>query len=385
MGARAINLNDLINQGNWKDDDGDGQGINAVTASGSVSLKIEDYEGNIVNRGDALTLCRAPYKITLSSTNGTLVTQYGVPDRSKFNGGSVDYYITLPVKPTICSARPNLLLGGLNKGLGYEYIVGPVNIWSQKRGFLVQSTNPSSYGQNFPTTGSDGLYFDLDIIGAGDARQFSWRVITNGDIGATIRWRLSNQGVNEDRWITDKVKYVTRVTLHGPEARSQWNDANPSQITVPSLPQKFELVGRDSSGNELRYGFVLKQWFVNRGSKEVNVPRQTTWCDSLGYRMPKVSDLTNATCSGWNSVSDCRGAVGATPSSGNNAYQRRIGAGFFTEWGYMDHYADADFVDGRYWTSDVKNNHSNFYVRGDRGDIYGINRTINYYGVCTTP
>ncbi|OCG35965.1 hypothetical protein A9G31_06935 [Gilliamella sp. Gris1-4] len=149
VGARAINLNDLINQGNWKDDDGDGQGINAVTASGSVSLKIEDYEGNIVNRGDALTLCRAPYKITLSSTNGTLVTQYGVPDRNTFNGGSVDYYITLPSKPVICSARPNLLLGGLNKGLGYEYIVTPVNIWSQKRGFLVQSTNPSSYGQNF--------------------------------------------------------------------------------------------------------------------------------------------------------------------------------------------------------------------------------------------
>ncbi|MCO6553000.1 MAG: hypothetical protein J6563_08530, partial [Gilliamella sp.] len=101
--------------------------------------------------------------------------------------------------------------------------------------------------------------------------------------------------------------------------------------------------------------------------------------------MPKVSDLTNATCSGWNSVIDCRGAVGATPSSGNNAYQRRIGAGFFTEWGYMNHYSDADFVDGKYWTSDVINNYSNFYVRGERGDIYSVNKIIYYYGVCTTP
>ena len=394
VGARAINLNDLINQGNWKDDDGDGQGINAVTASGSVSLKIEDYDGNIVNRGDALTLCRAPYKITLSSSNGTLVTQYGVPDRSTFNGGSVDYYISLPLKPTICSARPNLLLGGLNKGYGYEYIVGPVNIWSQKRGFLVQSTNPSSYGQNFPTTGADGLYFDLDIGGI-DASHLRWTVNTSGSLGATVRWTRPRTDshidpyrlvIQHDHWIIDKSKNITRVTLHGPKADSvQINSSNPSPLTRPSLPQTFELVGKDSNGNVVvKYGFVLRQWFVNRGYKYDHTPNNITWCNSLGYRLSQVRDLTNATCSGLAANSDCRGAVGATPSSGNNVYQRRIGAGFFTEWGRMDNYADAGFVSDFYQTSDVKTT-DGFYLHAHAQDGMIRDYRIRYYAACTTP
>ncbi|MCX8583024.1 hypothetical protein, partial [Gilliamella sp. B3372] len=65
-----------------------------------------------------------------------------------------------------------------------------------------------------------------------------------------------------------------RVTLTGPYAtQSQINSSNPSRVSTPSLPQTFELVGRDNNGNPvIKYGFTLKQWFVNRGSKYDTYP-----------------------------------------------------------------------------------------------------------------
>ena len=400
-GTTSISLNSLITQGKWGDDDGDGQGANGVTATGNISLTIKDKDGNPVSRNTSLDdICKAPYKVTLSSTGGSLTTQYGVPNSSRFYGGTVDYYITLPSQPVICSVRPNLYFGGTGVNVSFPWggssqdaphFAGPSNIWSSTKGFLVQSTNPSSYDRNFPTTGSDGLYFDLDIGGI-DGGQLRWTVNTSGSLGATVRWTRPLTGtftdpdgrtVQADMWITDKSKNVTRVTLTGPRANSsQISSSNPGSLTRPVLPQTFELVGRDSSGNEVRYGFVLRQWFVNRGSQRVGAPNQTAWCNSLGYSMPKVRDLTNAKC-GVDSRFPCvNGIDGASPSSGQWKYQRHIGAGFFTEWGYMGKYADAGFV-GHYWTSDSKDSSHQFYVYSGNGDVTGA--FTSNYAVCTAP
>ncbi|MWN32267.1 MULTISPECIES: hypothetical protein [unclassified Gilliamella] len=383
----SITINDLVSQGNWGDDDGDGQ----VTASGNISVTFKDKNGNTVNRSDALDICRgSPYKVTLTSTSGTLSTQYGVPRRSSFSGATVDYYIAPYEYAGICSVRPSLLYGGTRGLDSYDKskFAGPSNIWSPTKGFFVQSTSPSSYGQNFPTTGADGLYFDLDIGGL-DARQLTWSPVTHSGITATVRWRRPNTGranppnggtIQSDRWISDKSNYVTRVTLRGPEAKSQWHAYNPSRITVPSLPQTFELVGRDSNGNEVKYGFVLKQWFVNRGNKGGTAYSQTAWCNSLGYRMPRVRDLTNAVRTATPPIS------GATPSSSGNYYQRHIGAGLLAEWGDMRSYDDAQFVyNGNYWTSDASGN-KQFVVGSYDGDAFGYEAArFNFYGVCTTP
>ncbi|OCG58915.1 hypothetical protein A9G37_05950 [Gilliamella sp. GillExp13] len=138
-----------------------------------------------------------------------------------------------------------------------QIYAGPANIWDPAKVFLVQSTSPSSYDRNFPTTGSDGLYFDLDIGGL-DASLLGWTVTTRGDITATVSWRLpvSDQNNSDiDRWIRNKSKYVTRVTLHGPKADSaQISSSLPSSLARPSFPQAFELVVRDRSGNEVKYG-----------------------------------------------------------------------------------------------------------------------------------
>ena len=269
---------------------------------------------------------------------------------------------------------------------GWDF-AGPANIWNPAKGFLVQSTNPSSYDQNFPTTGADRLYFDLDIGGI-DASQLRWTVNTSGSLNATVAWRLPNQGTNEDRWITDKSKYVTRVTLNGPRASSsQLSSSNPGQITVPSLPQRFELVGRDSSGNEVRYGFELRQWFVHRADKRFSVSEQAAWCRSLGYHLSRVNEVTNAVCSGVgvNPAYPCTGAVGATPPSSGNHYQRQIGAALFTEWGYMNNYADAGFLYFDHWTSDAIGGDKHFAVNSNDGYVDSNKDSLNRYGICTTP
>ena len=378
----SINMNDLVTQGKWRDDDG--QGAGGVTATGSISLAITDKDGNTINRSDALDICNAPYKVTLSSTGGNLATQYGEPRSSTFSGGTAEYYITLPSPPVICAVRPNLLLGGTT-GLGWDdqIYAGPANIWDPAKGFLVQSTSPSSYGLNFPTTGSDGLYFDLLIAGV-DASQLSWTVTTRGDITATVSWVRPHTGtftdpqgstIPADIWIRDKSKNVTRVTLHGPKADSaQISSSLPSSLARPSFPQTFELVGRDRSGNEVKYGFVLKQWFVNRGGQGASLSNQTTWCNSLGYRIPRIRDLTN---SNYNNL-------GATPSSSGNNYKRHIGAGFFTEWGYMGYYTDAGFVINYYWTSDATGSYQ-FTVDSNYGYVNSDSASYSDYAVCTAP
>ncbi|MWN31533.1 MULTISPECIES: hypothetical protein [unclassified Gilliamella] len=329
-GSTATSLNSLISQGKWGDDDGDGQ----VTATGNVSVSIYDKDGRTVSRGNTLNICSAPYKVTLSSTGGSLATQYGIPNSSTFSGGTAEYYITLPSQPVICYARPNL-------NLGTDKYAGPVDIWNPARGFLVQS----SYSSNFPTTGRNGSSFYLDISGI-DASQLTWSSVSRG--GITVSVRSTGSGA--------------QVGLSGPVS-SQERESTPDPIARPSLPQTFELEGRDSSGNVVvKYGFVLKKWFVIRRFRD-GAQAQIVWCDRLGYRLARVRDLTNARFRGLGS------------SSGNH-YQRRIGAGFFTEWGSMG--------SSVYFTKDSADSHFNT-VNSNDGYVSHKHALWSLGAICTTP
>ncbi|WP_131798796.1 MULTISPECIES: hypothetical protein [Gilliamella] len=350
----------------WGDDDGDGQGIDGITATGSLNLSIVDKDNNPVARNEVLNICRgAPYKLILSNTSGRLTTRYGVPNESRFSAGRVTYYIN-PKSPAICHVYPK-----------NEPKVGISNtVWDPvRKAFLPQSFTPSSYGLNFPTTGANNLRFDVHI---GGSDQFlSWEPVTHSGITATV--------IN----LVLVPSHYIRVTLTGPVATpSQWRSDNPGQIARPSLPQVFELVGRDSSGNAvLKYGFVLKQWFVNRGTSTYNHSSTESWCNKIGYRLQKVSDLTNASCQGYLSGPHCQGAVGATPSSPDNRVGRHIGAGFFTEWGWMETYSNSAF-DGRYfdyWTSEQKSDNSYFVVGSYQGRIHFQNNQQVARGLCVYP
>ncbi|NUF48364.1 hypothetical protein [Gilliamella sp. ESL0250] len=277
--------------------------------------------------------------------------------------------IILPstVVAVIDYVRPNVYLG-------YRKYEGPVDIWNPSKGFLVQSINPESYNLNFPTTGAHNLYFDLLITG--DVEQLIWEPVTHEGITATVTNVVAN-----DIWIRsyeDRRQVVARVRLTGPEASNQWDNPNPRRITVPRLPQKFELVGRDIYGGEVvKYGFVLRQWFVNRRDGQLkNYSDQLAWCNSLGYRMSRVRDLTNSNCSN----------LGATPCSFfDNHYKRHIGAGFFTEWGTMYPYTDAGFVNAYYWTSDAAGGRQQFLVYSYDGNVLSFYVDDGGYGLCTAP
>ncbi|MCX8663468.1 hypothetical protein [Gilliamella sp. B2911] len=361
--TNSVALSTLIGPPNnyWGDDDGD----SGVTATGSLSLSIVDRNNRPVSRNTVLTTCNgsAPYKVTLSSTNGTLSTRYGFPNRSTFSASNVTYYVNPKAGPVVCFARPNL-----NYGTG-NY-AGPSSMWDPAKGFLTQETDPSRYGQNFPTTGLNGLYFDLDI--SGSSQPLSWSPVSLGGITVT----MSNSTATS-----------VRVTLTGPYAtQSQINSSNPGRVSTPSLPQTFELVGRDNNGNPvIKYGFTLKQWFVNRGSKYDTYPNTLSWCNSLGYRLPKVKDLTNASCRGSHADTFCQGSVGATPSSPNNLYMRHIGSGFVTEWGRMLDYSGVGFSSyGWYWTSDPYGVNQ-FFVNTYDGYVNWHYTYLEYYGLCSHP
>ncbi|PXY93200.1 hypothetical protein DKK77_06800 [Gilliamella apis] len=350
----------------WGDDDGDG--VNGVTATGSLKLSIVDKNGRAVARNKVLTICddKAPYKLTLSNTSGRLTTRYGVPNESRFTAGNATYYINPKASPVICFARPDL--GDRNDGSTWKGLSAAV--WESDKGFLPQSVTPSSYGLNFPTTGAHNLYFDLDIVGNNQA--LSWAPVSHGGIKATM---------------TNSTSTSVRVTLTGPAVTdpNQWYSENPDRIGRPSLPQTFELVGRDSSGNAVvKYGFELKQWFVNRGDGYRNTHTYSSmesWCNKIGgYRVPMVKDLTNA----WYTDSP---RVGATPSSPDNTYRRHIGAGFFTEWGRMYNYTGANFQRGYHWTKDESRD-NNYLLEVDSfdGRIYKHHRNQSkLYGLCVYP
>ncbi len=108
-----IELNSLIASpyNYWGDDDGDGQGVNGITATGSLRLSIVDKNNQAVSRNEVLSICKAPYKLTLSNTNGTLKTSYGVPNESRFSASNVTYYINPKATSVICFAKPSLTYG----------------------------------------------------------------------------------------------------------------------------------------------------------------------------------------------------------------------------------------------------------------------------------
>ncbi|OTQ36742.1 hypothetical protein [Gilliamella apis] len=335
--VNAIPLSTLIGTpyNYWNDDDGDGD----FTVTGKLYLSILDKFDRPVTRDDVPTICKAPYRVMLRTDDDIILsTRYGVPRSRRFTASTVSYYIKPQPTADICSARPLLEYNGER--------AGPFSMWDPGLGFLVQSSKPSSYGLNFPTTGADGLYFDL-VLGSIDT-QLTWEDVSpNGDIKATMTYLNSSD------------PSIVRVTLNGPVATpQQWRVDDPGwagkKIIAPSLPQTFELVGKgkDSHNNDimLKYGFVLKQWFVNRGNRTAPASRQGSWCLNLGlglgYRLPRLRELTNASAC---SEIYCPSVV--YPSNSYH-YSRRIGAGFLAEWGNMQRYKDEAKQHYAYWSSE---------------------------------
>lgn len=278
----SSSITKIIANNQWGDDDGDGQGENGITGTGEVQIDIINNNNQSLKlfpilmpngMNTALSPCDSPYRIEVSSQGVSLSTKYGEPNQNPFTSKNRTEVYYLKPKPwaIICYAQP---ISGSGDG-----IHGPTGIWALNlAAFLPQPT----FERNFPQTGANGLYFDLIIKNSGP---LTWPSVTLGGITATM--------------IPNAEGTRVRVTLTGPVATAEQQEKKfPEPISKPNLPQKFELVGKDSSGVEvLKYGFVLKQWFVNRGKNYSNrgsLTQQIDWCSSIGYRLIKIKDFTNA-------------------------------------------------------------------------------------------
>jgi hypothetical protein len=343
----TVPLSTLIGPPNnyWGDDDGDGN----VTATGDLTLTILDKDSHSVNRGETLTICKSPYTLKLQSKGGTLRTRYGVPNSSRFSGGTATYQLKAKASPTICFARPDMTYAT------GDY-AGPSNIWNPAKGFLVRSTVASSYGLNFPTTGANRLYFDLDVAGV-NAADLTWTSDTHQDITASVTL-----------WGN-----MARVTLTGPDM----NNAATKQKLIS--PETFELIASKNGAEVFRYGFVLKKWFVNSGSTKYAYGDAFRFCRGMDYMISYVKDLTNALCSTINARVTCGIPAGATPRSPGKYYMRHLGAGFFSEWGDMHKYSGAGFDDVvRYWAY-----YTNYRtVSSHNGSIYS--NAYSHHAICAS-
>ena len=392
-GSDSVELSSLLGAPNnyWGDDDGDVD----FTITGSLNLTMTDKNNQIVARNARLDICNAPYKVTLSNTDAILKTRYGIPNGKNIIGRSVTYYINPKASPLICFVRSNLENNPLVNDHDFN---GPVSMWDPDKGFKPQLT----YDLNFPTTGANKLHFYLDI---GGARPLVWSVSVDKEDGG-----ITANIANNDDLLANGDGSLVRVTLEGPFAKKlQWESVTPDEIVKPNLPLTFELVGRyDSKGPVIvKYGFVLKQWFVNRGKESHRYNNTKNWCEKISYGIPRVRDLTNGACSGAGYIEYCKGAIGADPQATDNYFKRVIGKGFFSEWGNMDDekfYKNANFGHHGYWTKDIGHEKSNETFQLDTNeegesenpfqlDVYSVDGQINWnyarkngaYSLCVWP
>ena len=381
IGSNSVKLSSLIGApyNYWGDDDGDDD----FTISGDLNLIITDKNNQNVARNARLDICNAPYKVTLSNTDAILKTRYGVPDGTNINTRSVTYYINPKASPSLCFVRPNLVNNPQVSDV--HNFNGPANMWNPDKGYIPQAT----YDLNFPTTGAHALHFYLDI---GGVQQLKWQEVKRGGITVKAGYDVDSHGeiVNAT---------MVRVTLDGPFAKqTEWEADEPSvEGGKPNLPQTFELVGRyDDNGPAIvKYGFVLKQWFVNRGNIKTNNEKMANWCRKIDYRLPQVKDLTNSVCRGAGSFEFCKGVEGAHPESDDNYFTRAIGAGFFSEWGnlsYNQFYGtEVNFYEYGYWTRDIGTETNPDPTKPAFFDVYTLNGLVGWdyprryggaYGVC---
>ncbi|WP_086366001.1 hypothetical protein [Gilliamella sp. N-W3] len=334
-----IDINSLIASpyNYWGDDDGDDK----VTATGTLNIKWEDsFKTDItkkvgLNPNSQLNPCRSPYKLTISVTGGQLSTLYGLPNSSEFVGGSHIYYFT-PHSESIyaCYAQPNLVFDK-STYLWSQYdidVEGPD--WVTSKGFEIQNLYQPEL--NFPTTGSNGLYFYLLLVGITPdeviAANGSSITSENGsDVSVLLSLTTPTTSIWQGEFNSVGEKSVLlKVKLKGPDRLSSNKSFKPAIFKIYA----------DKSKTKLLYSFKLQRWYIVQPNVKINSYTQAkTFCDQLGsgYRVPDVNDFTNANNEKYDWLGGIVGRLGNIA-----AYRRQISyrdssnkwiGGLFNEWG----------------------------------------------------
>ncbi|KDN10842.1 hypothetical protein GAPWKB30_0584 [Gilliamella apicola] len=365
-----------------RDDDGDDN----INATGNLTIKWQDKNGTDItgevkaNPNRRLNLCDGPYKLTLTATASTLSTQYGVPNSSNFTGNEHSYYINANMnRPVACYAQPNLAYDDHAFGTTIWDMDGPN--WVSLKGFKV--TNNSNIAENFPTTGSDRLYFYLLLGGISPEQVIAANGTTVSAVsGSGVSLSLSKE--NTQHWAidTDRIcrtcirdgnlypggEQALKIILKGPSINSS------NKAFSPSL---FKLYS-DVNHTKLLYSFKIERWYISQPGITVRYgyADAQNFCRNLGngYRIPDINDYTNGNGAGWTeglpgrSINNCQRKVSYKDISG-----KWVG-GLFNEWGFTANTMN-NFYEGSDWNLSIGNNWANdtgYWANSYNGSLYGV-------------
>ena len=427
----VINMTDLLAApyNYFADDDGDGfddSDLITATATGDIKIKWEarnpavadinaknafiDITSKVKSHPDTIVdLCDGVHKITISASDSELTTPYGDPNTNHFQEGSHSYYLTPKLDPKVCYAQPNLYPDNASLA-GRDYEIDGI-LWDAAqvesdhdygvyRGYpskgikVLRATNSGNYQgetsitkNNFPTTGSHGLYFYLLFGGITPeavlaANGSTVQSIEGGNVSLslsvskTTEWEHGEHGPIPYGLAEPAIK----ITLIGPRFNS--TDKN-------FRPMTFRLYA-DSNKSTLIYEFKLMRWFIANpeivfnnetrfeppiGSNDEALSYQSKardYCKSLGsgYRLPDVNEFSNTNPDdGW-----IGGYINeyATYARRQLSYQenRKWIGGIANEWGCMAEddlydpghnmfcqtYTETDWNAYNYWTNNVATN-----------------------------
>lgn len=320
-----------------RDDDGDV----VVSATGKIEMTILDSTEQKVKRTDAVDTCLAPYTINLKIDDSEIKTQYGIPDSTTYSKLEDNYYLGVDSNTIYtCFVQP---LTGF-----FENKSGVSGQWDDdKEVFYMQSLNqPES---NFPATGADSLYFKLIVAGIKNYKQLSYSK------------EPSNSNV--DLAFGETRNKIPTVILKGPTSNS-----SPSKLRF--VPTTFTIYA-DTAKTKPIYSFKLQHWFIPHTDihgypyLESNHDNAVNYCSTLsGYRMPNVSDLTNA--NGW--------GINGHPNA-SSASLRQINGGLISEWGGGLKYYTQQWDIFSIWTSTPSILPGQYYsVASNSGAIFHIKR-----------
>lgn len=347
-----------------KDADGDGNFIGEGTLNASWSVLLNNVETKITNLSSAPVSCsnNTLYKLTINAVGGQsgylkLATQYGSP-RENILGTSKSYTYYFKENPSsikVCYALPNT---ESEDSISAQWVAG--------KGFSLQDINtPSS---NFPTTGSNKLYFNLTVENT-----------TN-----TVVWTYEQtpKHINDGGTSDIKLEPIangkkTKIVLSGP--------SESTRPTQTFLPTTFII----KANNLPVYSFTIKKWFIAKTSLlQVNYQIARLNCNSMGYRIPLRSDYTNASNINSPPYNSQTGQNNGNGQFRDNIYTRKIGGGLFSEWGYTasSYYTGSDWQHKDYWTSEAYSSFFQYTIGSGYGYSGYSNPLIaNSYNACVSP
>ncbi|WP_141674125.1 hypothetical protein [Gilliamella sp. wkB112] len=305
----------------WQDDDGDELvPSNLSEIKGALQVTWKDNHGRDIsskvksNPKTKPSPCDAPYSLTVELKKGVIKTKYGKPSQLTIDDNSHVYYFYPKVEePIFCYAQPNLTFGD-------GQYAGPAEQWDPMNGFKLQNiNNPQS---NFPTVGSNNLFFKLIVDGITAAEIIS----SNGSIiqpesgeGVTLELTPENNQPQGK---------VVRVTLHG------LTDSAPNGSFSPST---FKIFANKNGNNKLLYNFTINRWFIAHLSSS-SWNGASRYCPNLAsspkWRVPDSADYSNGT--GY--------ATRKIAWDNTNQSRNKMG-GLMNEWGnlYTDYYAGSEW------------------------------------------